>query len=90
VNIIFLLVCSTASGSLRCEINNGGCWKKTQDGRTFSACVVSLEFDGNYPAYCFLAHILNLIVSNVTYSLVLGWVSGRSFSRLQVSSGIQG
>ncbi|KAG6744386.1 hypothetical protein POTOM_053106 [Populus tomentosa] len=28
-----------ASGSLRCEINNGGCWKKTQDGRTFSACV---------------------------------------------------
>ncbi|PIA37441.1 hypothetical protein AQUCO_03000192v1 [Aquilegia coerulea] len=28
-----------ASGALRCEINNGGCWKKTQDGRTYSACV---------------------------------------------------
>ncbi|KAJ6922651.1 vacuolar-sorting receptor 1-like isoform X1 [Populus alba x Populus x berolinensis] len=28
-----------ASGSLRCEINNGGCWKKTQDGTMFSACV---------------------------------------------------
>ncbi|KAF3447949.1 hypothetical protein FNV43_RR08656 [Rhamnella rubrinervis] len=28
-----------ASGPLRCEINNGGCWKKTQNGRTYSACV---------------------------------------------------
>lgn len=28
-----------ASGSLRCEINNGGCWKKTQGGLTYSACV---------------------------------------------------
>ncbi|KAJ7950128.1 vacuolar sorting receptor-like 1 [Quillaja saponaria] len=28
-----------ASGALRCGINNGGCWKKTQDGRTYSACV---------------------------------------------------
>ncbi|KAL8102048.1 hypothetical protein AgCh_026800 [Apium graveolens] len=28
-----------ASGSLRCEINNGGCWKKTQNGRTYSACI---------------------------------------------------
>ncbi|KAF5471434.1 hypothetical protein F2P56_008225 [Juglans regia] len=28
-----------ASGALRCEINNGGCWKKTQEGRTYSACV---------------------------------------------------
>uniref|UniRef100_A0A6M2EHG8 EGF-like calcium-binding domain-containing protein n=1 Tax=Populus davidiana TaxID=266767 RepID=A0A6M2EHG8_9ROSI len=28
-----------ASGSLHSEINNGGCWKKTQDGTTFSACV---------------------------------------------------
>uniref|UniRef100_A0A2P2MBE1 Uncharacterized protein MANES_09G118400 n=1 Tax=Rhizophora mucronata TaxID=61149 RepID=A0A2P2MBE1_RHIMU len=27
-----------ASGSLRCGINNGGCWKQTQDGRTYSAC----------------------------------------------------
>ncbi|CAB4284954.1 unnamed protein product [Prunus armeniaca] len=27
-----------ASGALRCEINNGGCWKKTQNGRTYSAC----------------------------------------------------
>ncbi|XP_058110657.1 vacuolar-sorting receptor 1-like [Magnolia sinica] len=27
------------SGAGRCEINNGGCWKKTQDGRTFSACI---------------------------------------------------
>uniref|UniRef100_A0A1D1Y6P4 Vacuolar-sorting receptor 2 n=2 Tax=Anthurium amnicola TaxID=1678845 RepID=A0A1D1Y6P4_9ARAE len=28
-----------ASGLGRCAINNGGCWKKTQDGRTYSACV---------------------------------------------------
>lgn len=28
-----------ASGVLRCEINNGGCWKKTQNGKTYSACV---------------------------------------------------
>lgn len=31
----------TASGPLRCGVNNGGCWKKTQDGRTYSACIVS-------------------------------------------------
>ncbi|KAK1355544.1 Vacuolar-sorting receptor 1 [Heracleum sosnowskyi] len=28
-----------AYGSLRCGINNGGCWRKTQDGRAYSACV---------------------------------------------------
>ncbi|THG20946.1 hypothetical protein TEA_006621 [Camellia sinensis var. sinensis] len=28
-----------ASGPLRCELNNGGCWKETQDGRTYSACI---------------------------------------------------
>lgn len=28
-----------ASGALRCEINNGGCWKDTKDGSTYSACV---------------------------------------------------
>ncbi|CAL4911935.1 unnamed protein product [Urochloa decumbens] len=27
-----------ASGSARCEINNGGCWKETRNGRTYSAC----------------------------------------------------
>uniref|UniRef100_A0A804NYA8 Vacuolar-sorting receptor 1 n=1 Tax=Zea mays TaxID=4577 RepID=A0A804NYA8_MAIZE len=27
-----------ASGSGRCEINNGGCWKDTKNGRTYSAC----------------------------------------------------
>lgn len=27
-----------ATGALRCEINNGGCWKKTHDGATYSAC----------------------------------------------------
>ncbi|CAF2157216.1 unnamed protein product, partial [Brassica napus] len=27
-----------ASGALRCGINNGGCWKHTQMGRTYSAC----------------------------------------------------
>ncbi|RWR79049.1 EGF-like calcium-binding domain-containing protein [Cinnamomum micranthum f. kanehirae] len=26
------------SGAGRCEINNGGCWKKNQDGKTYSAC----------------------------------------------------
>ncbi|KAF6143041.1 hypothetical protein GIB67_041109 [Kingdonia uniflora] len=28
-----------ASAAQRCEINNGGCWSKTQDGKTHSACV---------------------------------------------------
>lgn len=28
-----------ASGALRCEINNGGCWKQTKDGKTYSACI---------------------------------------------------
>ncbi|KAJ8533753.1 hypothetical protein K7X08_007077 [Anisodus acutangulus] len=28
-----------ASGALRCGFNNGGCWKGTKDGRTFSACI---------------------------------------------------
>ncbi|KAJ4772033.1 Vacuolar-sorting receptor 1 [Rhynchospora pubera] len=28
-----------ASGSGRCDINNGGCWKETKNGVTFSACV---------------------------------------------------
>lgn len=26
-------------GALRCELNNGVCWKKTQEGRTYSACI---------------------------------------------------
>jgi len=29
-----------ASGALRCGINNGGCWKQTQMGKTYSACRV--------------------------------------------------
>lgn len=28
-----------ASGSGRCEINNGGCWKHTKHDKTFSACL---------------------------------------------------
>ncbi|KAL0364441.1 UNVERIFIED_CONTAM: Vacuolar-sorting receptor 2 [Sesamum angustifolium] len=28
-----------ASGALRCGINNGGCWKGSKDGRTYSACI---------------------------------------------------
>lgn len=28
-----------ASGSGRCEINNGGCWKQTRDDSTYSACI---------------------------------------------------
>lgn len=28
-----------ASGALRCEINNGGCWRYTKNGHTYSACV---------------------------------------------------
>ncbi|PKA61785.1 Vacuolar-sorting receptor 1 [Apostasia shenzhenica] len=31
-----------ASGSGRCEINNGGCWAQTKDGSTYSACVDGL------------------------------------------------
>ncbi|TKY65666.1 Vacuolar-sorting receptor 1 [Spatholobus suberectus] len=28
-----------ASGSLRCDFNNGGCWKGAQGGRAYSACL---------------------------------------------------
>ncbi|KAJ0574141.1 putative EGF-like calcium-binding domain, Thioredoxin-like superfamily [Helianthus annuus] len=28
-----------ASGALRCEVNNGGCWKGSKLGRTYSACI---------------------------------------------------
>ncbi|XP_047319892.1 vacuolar-sorting receptor 1-like [Impatiens glandulifera] len=28
-----------ASGALRCAVNNGGCWRGTQEGRTYSACL---------------------------------------------------
>ncbi|KAJ0695985.1 putative PA domain, EGF-like calcium-binding, complement Clr-like EGF domain-containing protein [Helianthus annuus] len=28
-----------ASGALRCGLNNGGCWKDSQQGRTYSACI---------------------------------------------------
>ncbi|KAH6776883.1 vacuolar sorting receptor-like protein 1 [Perilla frutescens var. hirtella] len=28
-----------ASGALRCEINNGGCWRDAKNGHTYSACV---------------------------------------------------
>ncbi|XP_042045797.1 vacuolar-sorting receptor 1-like [Salvia splendens] len=28
-----------ASGALRCGINNGGCWKETKNGHTYSACI---------------------------------------------------
>lgn len=31
----------SASGLLHCHVNNGGCWKDTRGGRTYSACVVS-------------------------------------------------
>ena len=31
----------SASGIGRCEINNGGCWQETKDGKTISACSVS-------------------------------------------------
>ncbi|CAH9134712.1 unnamed protein product [Cuscuta epithymum] len=27
-----------APGALRCRLNNGGCWKQTRDGLTYSAC----------------------------------------------------
>lgn len=40
---IFVCFIVTASGPLRCEINNGGCWKKMQNGRAYSACVVSFS-----------------------------------------------
>lgn len=37
-----VIVClSTVSGAGRCEINNGGCWKKNKDGKTYSACSVN-------------------------------------------------
>ncbi|KAI7726852.1 hypothetical protein M8C21_002789 [Ambrosia artemisiifolia] len=31
--------CSGSSGALRCGLNNGGCWKDTRQGKTYSACI---------------------------------------------------
>ena len=44
INLMIFFTCLNfyiaASGALRCGINNGGCWKHTQMGRTYSACRV--------------------------------------------------
>uniref|UniRef100_A0A0E0RCX2 PA domain-containing protein n=1 Tax=Oryza rufipogon TaxID=4529 RepID=A0A0E0RCX2_ORYRU len=32
-----------ASGSGHCEINNGGCWKDSRHGRTYSACTLQFK-----------------------------------------------
>lgn len=40
--------CFSASGHLHCQINNGGCWKDTRGGKTYSACVVS----SSDPVHC--------------------------------------
>ncbi|KAG0496082.1 hypothetical protein HPP92_000773 [Vanilla planifolia] len=39
-----------ASGSGRCEINNGGCWKQTKDSTTYSACVEGVSNGCKCPA----------------------------------------
>jgi hypothetical protein len=35
-----------AVGPGRCAVNNGGCWKDTRDGKTFSACAGSESLSG--------------------------------------------
>ncbi|TYI35872.1 hypothetical protein ES332_A03G105800v1 [Gossypium tomentosum] len=39
-----------ASGALQCEINNGGCWRETQEGKTYSACLMSMSARISWPA----------------------------------------
>ncbi|MBA0755421.1 hypothetical protein Gogos_022190, partial [Gossypium gossypioides] len=39
-----------ASGALQCEINNGGCWRETQEGKTYSACLVSSSLSVSSPS----------------------------------------
>ncbi|MBA0755420.1 hypothetical protein Gogos_022190 [Gossypium gossypioides] len=39
-----------ASGALQCEINNGGCWRETQEGKTYSACLMSMSARRSWPA----------------------------------------
>lgn len=55
--LCFMPFCSTASGPLRCGINNGGCWKKTQNGKTYSACRVS----PGTPCGCFVVRVSCLL-----------------------------
>ena len=47
---IFLLA---ASGPGRCKINNGGCWHDSQDGQSFSACLVG-DIEGFIFIYLFI------------------------------------
>lgn len=73
----------SASGALRCEINNGGCWKKTQDGRSYSACIVSggrISLSLSTMS-CFLAYNISELPMDS---------AGRPFQGLQVSTRIQG
>lgn len=80
-----ILLCLTATGALRCEINNGGCWKKTHDGVTYSACAVCC-----WTLNQLVIHIFYLALS---YCLWSNWISddwAGWLKRLQVSTRIQG
>lgn len=80
-----ILLCLTATGALRCEINNGGCWKKTHDGVTYSACAVCC-----WTLNQLVIHIFYLALS---YCLWSNWISddwAGWLKRLQVSARIQG
>nr|CAN79862.1 hypothetical protein VITISV_021998 [Vitis vinifera] len=37
-----------ASGPGRCKINNGGCWHDSQDGQSFSACLIDLDVNSSF------------------------------------------
>lgn len=43
-DFFYLCFYALASGPGRCKLNNGGCWKETQDGLTYSACQVGSVF----------------------------------------------
>lgn len=90
----------TASGALRCGLNNGGCWRGTQEGKTYSACIVSAS--ASLPSLLFLSFTHFICKSGcifwhlvflkclLTVDLCLMDFSGWPINRLQVSTRIQG
>lgn len=56
-----------ASGALRCGINNGGCWKKTQMGKTYSACRVIFTISRLTYFHLLFSHILYIKVISSLY-----------------------
>lgn len=65
-----ILVAVAASGALRCEIHNGGCWKDTKGGRTYSACVVSFPIVPSLFLFFFNDFSLEIVFSSMWWKAI--------------------